>query len=122
CKDGTGAAARRTAVRNEDAAARRKARESVAPDARTAIRNDDTAARTKARRIAADARSRRKPIPWSPIVKESPVLACDHPLGVVDGRHTTASLQQLVCCLVYICNLCQILVCILGGVRRRPRV
>ena len=30
-------------------------------------------------------RSRRKCVPCSPIVKAAPVLACDHPLSVVDG-------------------------------------
>ncbi|MEP4443112.1 MAG: hypothetical protein ABJ059_06635 [Hyphomicrobiales bacterium] len=34
-------------------------------------------------------RSRRKPVPWSSIVKATPVLASDHPLGVIDGSTFT---------------------------------
>ena len=34
-------------------------------------------------------RSRRKSVPWSRIVMAAPVLVCDRPLGVVDGRAFT---------------------------------
>ena len=45
-------------------------------------------------------RSRRKPVPWSPIVKAAFVLACDHPLGEVDGS-TVAVMGRLVGLLLY---------------------
>lgn len=39
---------------------------------------------------------RSNPAPWSPNVKEPPVLACDHPIGQADGHDRPHMLDDVL--------------------------